>query len=405
MIRSSLALACLFGAGVLHCYMARAGVWGTDPVLGAMTDYATNPLLLPVSNAAETNVALLIDAPTTYVADNLKFYVMPSFRVGDTSGYSSVTSDYEHLNLKGEFDTERSVFTAAVGAAQDSSLYQDYLLNGATGVRRDTVTADLNWDRNFTERLDVDTDVDSMRIRYGPAVGVGTLIDYDYTSISPTLSWQSSERGKLTLAASVGRYNTLDGSTESRNGNLQVGYVGQISELWSLSATGGYSRALNRISVDEEFLIVTPFGPVLEIVPVTAESSQNGAIYSVKLTRQGTLLTVNASASRLVTPTGFAFLARQNVVDLGATYNMTARWSLGADARYVKSQNPQVQGEFFAQTVRSYSLNATWQWTETCTLTLAASRVAEQVPTYHFDGASNEATVTVSRKFGHIDLN
>jgi hypothetical protein len=385
--------------------MACAGVWGTDPVLGAMTDYATNPLLLPVSNAAETNVALLIDAPTTYVADNLKFYVMPSFRVGDTSGYSSVTSDYEHLNLKGEFDTERSVFTAAVGAAQDSSLYQDYLLNGATGVRRDTVTADLNWDRNFTERLDVDTDVDSMRIRYGPAVGVGTLIDYDYTSISPTLSWQSSERGKLTLAASVGRYNTLDGSTESRNGNLQVGYVGQISELWSLSATGGYSRALNRISVDEEFLIVTPFGPVLEIVPVKAESSQNGAIYSVKLTRQGTLLTVNASASRLVTPTGFAFLARQNVVDLGATYNMTARWSLGADARYVKSQNPQVQGEFFAQTVRSYSLNATWQWTETCTLTLAASRVAEQVPTYHFDGASNEATVTVSRKFGHIDLN
>jgi hypothetical protein len=390
---------------MLHCCMACAGVWGTDPVLGAMTDYATNPLLLPVSNAAETNVALLIDAPTTYVADNLKFYVMPSFRVGDTSGYSSVTSDYEHLNLKGEFDTERSVFTAAVGAAQDSSLYQDYLLNGATGVRRDTVTADLNWDRNFTERLDVDTDVDSMRIRYGPAVGVGTLIDYDYTSISPTLSWQSSERGKLTLAASVGRYNTLDGSTESRNGNLQVGYVGQISELWSLSATGGYSRALNRISVDEEFLIVTPFGPVLEIVPVTAESSQNGAIYSVKLTRQGTLLTVNASASRLVTPTGFAFLARQNVVDLGATYNMTARWSLGADARYVKSQNPQVQGEFFAQTVRSYSLNATWQWTETCTLTLAASRVAEQVPTYHFDGASNEATVTVSRKFGHIDLN
>src|SRR5271163_818038 len=148
------ALLCLSVAAMIYSSSPRAGVWGVDPVLGVVGDYATNPALLDVPHTAETHGALLLDSPTTYNGDAFELFVMPSFRLSDSSGYSSLASDYEHLNLKGEFDTERSVLTAAAGAARDSSLYQDYLSDGATGVRRDTLTADLNWDRLLSERVD-----------------------------------------------------------------------------------------------------------------------------------------------------------------------------------------------------------------------------------------------------------
>ena len=182
------ALACWWVAAMLHSNGAKAGVWGMDPTLGIVGDYASNPALLAVSHTAETNGALLIDAPTTYNGDAFEFYVIPSFRLSDSHGYSSVASDYEHLNVKSEFDSERGMFTAAAGVARDSSLYQDYLTSGTTGVRRDTVTADLNWDRHLTERVDFDADASSQQVRYGPSVGAPTLVDFKYSSVSPTFT-------------------------------------------------------------------------------------------------------------------------------------------------------------------------------------------------------------------------
>ena len=241
------ALYCFCVAAMIHSSGVRAGVWGVDPVLGLAGDYATNAALIDIPHTAEANGALLLDAPAAYNGDALELFVIPSVRLSNSSGFSSVTSDYEHLNVKSEFDTERSVLTAAAGVARDSSLYQDYLSDGTTGVQRNTLMADLKWDRYLTERVDFSTDVNSSRVRYGQAEGVATLTDFKYTSISPTLSWDSSERNKLTLAAIVGRYNSLDGTTTSRNANLQIGFVRQLSEIWSLTATGGYSRALNQL--------------------------------------------------------------------------------------------------------------------------------------------------------------
>jgi len=402
MIRRGLALPCLLAAGMIQSRNVDAGVWGVDPVVGITGDYSSNPAFLDLPHAAGANGALLLDAPVTYTANDFKLFVDPSFRVGDASGYSSVTSNYEHLNVKGEFDTERSVFTAAAGAGRDSSLYYDYLFNGTVGVRRDSATADLNWDRQFTERIDVDTDVNATRVRYGTVAGVGTLVDYSYSSITPTLSWATTERGKLTLAASVGRYNSLDGTTESRNGNLQVGFVRKLSELWSLTATGGYSRALNRIDVNEEFLVFTKNGPAIEVIPVRLESAQNGTIYSVNLSRQGSLLLVNAIASRQVTPTGFALLSRQNILELKATDTLSERWSVGGDARYVKSQDPLLQGKLIDSTLKYFALSANWQWTEHWMVTMAGSRVSRDYQSINVHLAANEVSITLSRQFNHI---
>ncbi len=404
---------CLAAAAMLHSSAAKAGVWGIDPVLGLTADYATNPVLLELPNTAQTDAALLLDAPTTFNANDFKFSVLPSFRVGDTRSYSSVNSDYEHLTAKGELDTERSVLTASAGVTRDSSLYQNYLANGETGVRRDGVMADLDGDRFLTETIDFSTDVNFMRIRYGSAVGTSSLVDYKYTSLAPTLTWMATERAKFTLNASAGQYDSLDGTTRSRNANVQVGFVRPLTEIWSLTATGGFSRALNRLDVDQ-YLVLTPegivvatvpFDTVLEIIPERAESSQNGAIYSVNLTRQGERLTVNASASRQEIPTGFAFLSRQTSFAFQANYVLSARWSLGANASYLDSQDPQIEGgEVDDRHVEYFGLNASWLWTENWTLTLGASRITERAQALHIDLASNQIAVTLSRKFNHISF-
>jgi hypothetical protein len=413
MTRGRWACSCLAAVSMCMASSVRAGVWGTDPVVGIVGDYATNPALLETPHTAESNGALLLDAPTNYVGDGVGFFVIPDFRLSSSQGYASLASDYEHLTLKGELDTERSTLTATAGIYQDSSLYQDYLsngsgylFNGSTGVKRDTLTADLNWDRNLTERLEFDTDVNSMQVKYGQAAaGVGTLTDYRDTNIAPTLSWVSSERNKWTLSANVGRYNSFDEvfeSSESRSANLQVGLVRNLNEIWSLTASAGYSRALNRENFDEEFLVITPEGPAIEIVPIREESAQNGTVYSADLNRKGERLSFDVIASRQLMPTGYAFLSQQNLVKVAATYTYSDRWSFGAGAYYQQARNPQLQGGIITQTPKSISLSASWRWTEFWTVTFAASRITELFQPPGLTVASTEVSIKISRQFNHI---
>jgi hypothetical protein len=403
------ACGCLAAVSMCVASSARAGVWGTDPVVGIVGDYATNPALLDIPHTAEANGALLLDAPTDYIGDGVGFYVIPDFRLSSSQGYASLASDYEHLTLKGELDTERNTLTATAGIYQDSSLYQDYLsngsgylFNGSTGVKRDTLTADLNWDRNLTERLEFDTDVNSTQVKYGQAAaGVGTLTDYRDTNIAPMLSWVSSERNKWTLSASVGRYNSFDEafeSSESRSANLQAGLVRNLSEIWSLTASAGYSRALNR----QNFLDIIPVGPFIEIVPIREESAQNGTVFSADLNRKGERLSFDIIASRLLAPTGYAFLSEQNLFKVAATYTYSDRWSFSAGAYYQQAKNPQLQGGIITQTPKSISLSSNWRWTEFWTVTFAASRVTELFQPPGLTIASTEVSIKISRQFNHI---
>jgi hypothetical protein len=393
------ARACFLAAAMTIAEVGKAGVWGTQPVLGVSGDYASNPALLNLPNTAETHAALLLDAPTTYVGDAFKLWILPSFRLSDSQGYSSLDSDYEHLNVRGEFDTDLSVFTAAGGVARDSSLYHDYLLSGSTGVRRDTATADLNWDRQLTERLEVDNDLSSLRVRYNQATGATTLVDYKYTSFTPTLAWAQSERAKLTVTANAGRYDSLNGQTESTSATLQLGSVEQLSEIWSLSAGAGYSRADNKLHTERESLEFTQNGPVIVLVPITIKSTQVGSVYLVNLTRQTQLLTLSGIASRQLTPTGFAFLSRQENFELKTTYNPTERWTFNADVHRVNYQQPQSTGAIVDIKVSYLQVSAAWQWTEHWTLALNATRVMERFGAPGIDVASSGISVEFSRQF------
>src|ERR1700678_2841779 len=145
MTRGRWACGCLAAVSMCMASSARAGVWVSDPVVGLVGAYVPNPALLEMAHTAETTGALLLDAPTAYIGDGVGFYVIPDFRLSSSQGYASLASDYEHLTLKEELNTERNTLTATAGIYQDSSLYLDYLINGSTGVKRDSLLADVNW--------------------------------------------------------------------------------------------------------------------------------------------------------------------------------------------------------------------------------------------------------------------
>jgi hypothetical protein len=371
---------------------ARPGVWGTDPVLGLAADYSTNPGLLDAPHNSETHAAILIDAPTTYVADALKLSIIPSFRISNSSGYSSLASDYEHLTAAGEIDSERNTLVLTGEVARDSSLYYDYAFNGSTGVRRDTTLADLNWTRLLTERTNFNLEVDSNRVLYQGAVGLDLLTDYRYTTAVPSFSWKEGERTTLTLTGNAGLYDAINGQTKTVNSSVEAGFTQQLTQLWSVTANGGYSRETNTV---EEY-----FGPYLL---GTFKSTDTGSIFNVNLTRQGALLTLTASASRSLVPSGFAFLSRQDSYQLSFDYPYNERWTFDGHLRRLTSTEPEVLGPVLNQSYLDAGVSAVWLFTEHWTFTMRATYVTAKYgpPTVNVDASG--VTLLLSRKFNHIE--
>lgn len=380
-----------------------AGVWGMDPVVGVLGDVSSNPALLYQRDTAVASAAVKIDDPTVYDGGDLKFNILPSFRFGDSHGYSSVASDYAHLNASGELDSERSTFTAGAGITRDSSLGYDYLSSGSVGVRRDASSADMNWDRHLTERVEFDIDGNVQRVHFGQSFGTETLTDYEYTAVAPALSRNLSERIKVTLTGGVGRYDSLDTgtpfSTESRSSNLQIGFESHLSELWTLKTLAGYSRALNRVYGNIPIPLI---GGGVYVFHFDEQSTQNSSVYDFDLAHQSERLMFDATASRQLTPTGFAFLSRQDLYETKFNYKLSERWSFGGDAKAQRYQNPPANGVFPNVNVKYLNLNGNWNWTEYWTVSLAAARITETGQGIHV--ASNELTLTFSRRFNHITL-
>jgi hypothetical protein len=379
---------CVAAAMLSLASMSRAGVWGIEPVLGIAADHSTNPALLQADYSAETHEALLIDAPLSYVADALKFNVLPSTRVSDSSGYSSLASDYYRLSAAGEIDGERGSVSVSGGVSRDSSLYHDYIFNGSLGQRRDTATADLNWDRKLSERSEFDIDVNSQRVRYARYSGVALFTDYTYSSAAPTLSWQAGERTKLSVSGGAGLYKSSDGSTQSVNSSLQLGIVRGLSELWTLAANAGLSRETDRFR--------TPFGPF--------ESAQNGTVFKASVNRQGSLVSLSAAVSRQLVPTGLAFLSRQDSYELLLNYPYSERLAFAANARRVKSQDPQLFGPNIDRSYTFASLTTTWRWTEKWTITASGSYVTTTYGPTDTSVAATGVNLELSRQFGRIAL-
>jgi hypothetical protein len=364
-----------------------AGPESTQPLIGVVAEYASNPQLIPTAPRSETHAALLVDFPLNYDLDSVHFSVTPRVRYGGATGYSSVTSNYYHLDASTQFTSEFSSLTCSGALYRDSSLLYAGELSNGIGVRRDTSTVDVNWQRTISERLQFQLDANTARTLYGQNAAATNLVDYRYSSASPALVYAVDERDSVRFTGGVGRYQSLNSFTDSDSSNLQLGFDHRLSELWKLSTSAGYSKSTNQYN----FL----FG--------TFETTQKGGVYSANLTRQGERLTVVAGASRALVPTGSAFLSRQDTINGLANYIHSERWTYSASATWQNITDPVITGGSARRRFYDVDASATWRWTEQWTVAMHLSRIAQQYAQQLGQPAvnptSNGVRIEISRQF------
>jgi hypothetical protein len=372
------AFAALFPPG------AGAGPWSVEPRLGIAAQYVSNPQLRITDAQAEENVAATADLPLRYDTDSMQLLLRPNGRLINRQGYSSLASNYEHLDAAAQIPSERGMTTLQGEVARDSSLYYVGGLVNGIGVPRDSANTNANWTHSLTERQQVQLDASWTRVRYLEPIGLNALVDYRYLSAGPTFSVAMSERNTIKILGSYGRYQSLNGITESRSENLQLAFVRQLSEIWTLSTSAGYSRSVNSQKVYETFFFGTVFLGEFK-------SNQNGAVYAASLTRQGERFNLSVSASQALQPTGFAFLSRQDSFNLTATYARTERWDFAATASWLRAVNPLVSGGVALKGTESTTrylnaqLTANWHWTPQWTVSVSAARITQQYGSYTVD--------------------
>jgi hypothetical protein len=372
---------------------AAAGPWSIEPRIGVSTDYSTNPLLQSVGAKAEAHIAGLLDFPLRYDGDSVEYMLRSNSRLSNSSGYSSLASNFEHLDADAQFRDERGSTTVQAGWARDSSLYYAGALVNGIGVRRDTASTSVDWTRFLTERSQVQLDASWTQVRYSaPANFTNYLVDYRYLNAGPTFSVAVNERNTIQILGNVGRYQSLDGITESTSENLQLGLVRQLNEIWALSTSGGYSRSTNREKIF--------YGPFLL---GTFQSNQTGTVYAATLTRQGEKLNLSAAVSRALQPTGFAYLSRQDKININASYVRSERWDYAIGGTWVRATNPipGTNGAISNANTRylNVQLTANWHWTPQWVVAMHATHVTQQYGPPTISAASTGVGVDLVRQF------
>ena len=393
--------------GLLTAAQAHAdgeGPWSIEPRLGLSTEYTSNPLLEQFGGQSETRAAALIDLPLRYDTDELEFLLRPNGRVTDKSGFSALGSNFEHLDGAVQFSDELDSASLQAELARDSSLYFLGALVDRVGVARTTASTNADWTHSLTERAQAQLDGSWSRVRYdnslasGSLVNLANLVDYRYWSAGPTFSYVVSERNTVKLLGSYGVYDSLNGQTDSKSESVQLGFVRQLSEIWSLNTSAGYSKSKNR-----ENTVIDFFG---FLFPITERSTQNGTVYAASLSRQGENFTFIGGASRALQPTGFAFLSRQDSYNLSAGYKRSERWDYGVAATWLKAVNPQVssgQANFNSTESTNRFLNVhaslNWHWTPEWVVSVTVSRITQQYGPPTVSAASSGVSIDFIRQF------
>jgi hypothetical protein len=391
-VKARLVIIMTLGSAILA---GRVGAepWGVTPLLGISADYASNPSLRFDNAKAEENAAALLDVPVSYDSDGMEILLRPSGRLSNSRGYSSLASNYAHLDANAQFIDDLGSASLQGQIARDSSLYFAGGFANGVGVRRDAATTAGDWTRSLTDRSQIQLDASWTRVRYDQPPNSTGLVDYRYVTAGPTFSFAATERDTLQLLGNVGRYQSLNGLTESKSSNLQLGAIRQLSETWKLNVSAGYSRSKNSERIY--------FGPFFLGTQV---ADQNGGIYAVSVTHQGERFTFTGGLSRALQPTGFAYLSRQDSLTLGVTYTQSERWSFGLNGTWQRSQLPLPSGEVFSVRYINAQFSANWHWTEQWVVSMHATRITQQYGPPTVNASSTGVSLDISRQFLRTDL-
>jgi hypothetical protein len=381
----------LIVSGLAATGVSKSEPLSITPFVGVKAEYSSNPFLLANAHAAN-DAALLLNAPTNYDLDAAHFALNPRIRYSDSGTYASLQSNSLHVDASAQFLSDLDSLSLIGGVGRDSSLYSSGLASNGAGVRADSTSAAASWQRTITPRFSFELDPSWQKVRYADS-GRSGLADYANVGITPSLQYLLTERDTLSVLASGGEYKTSNGLTESKSVNLQLSLDHRLTEIWTLSASGGYSIARNSFNL---FLISGR--------EITLTSDQKGPVYKASIVRKGEQLDFSLGVSRAFIPSGFAFLSQQNAVSVGTNYTASQRWGFAASGSYLRTQDPLTSGGTTARTFFLGDVAATWHWTEVWAVTFEAKRESTKYAAFQVTTASTTVSIEISRQFPRMDL-
>jgi hypothetical protein len=380
-------------SALLVSQSATANPLSIQPWLAFSVGYFSNPYLYSVGGSQVSDVALLVNLPLNYDVDAVHFAFTPAIRYTDSGTFAALDSNYVHLNSSLQESTDRGSVTVTGAFARDSSLYHDGVSLNGVGVRTDSSSLGLDWLRIISPRYQFEFGAGWTRTLFGSGAGTTNLVDYRYLSAAPSIAYSIDERDTGRFTLSGGRYQALDGFTESRSYSAQLGLDRRLTEIWTLSAGLGYAVSKNRL---KEYV-----GPIFL---GNLDFQQKGPVYSLSLRRQGEKLSFVANGSRALTPYGVAYLSRQDASALAISYAFSERLSLTETTTFQISHDPVTQNEFLIRHNTTENLAVAWKWTSDWTVSLNASYVNQKYQVPAITSESTGVSLQVARQFRRIDL-
>jgi hypothetical protein len=374
-----------------------------EPLVGAAAEYSSNPFLLSSDQRSASDVALAVSDPTHYDLDNVHFTISPSIRYSSGGSYASLASNYFHLNGSSQWTTELDSVSATAGLGRDSSLLQSGLSSNGLGVRTDSISGGLSWQRKLTPRSVFSVSGNWSRVFYSQNASATGLIDYRYTSFAISESYALTERTKLQVFASGGKYRAHDDLSGSKNYSLQMGLDRQLTAVWDLSLVAGFARSDNSHNsfagpFRRDGMVVGPF------FVGTVKSEQKGPVYSGSLVRSGEQSTLSATLSRSFLPSGFNFLSREDIGAIDMSYTMSERWAFDGKVSYQSTVTPALEGQSNAVRYVSSQLSANWHWTADWVVSLHGNWASVKYQLPPLSAQSTGVSVQISRQFLRIEL-
>jgi hypothetical protein len=370
-------------------------------------DYNSNPFLLPADAHSAESVAALGNLPLTYSSNAQIAELIPRVRLAESRGDDQLLTDFEYLDGDWRFNSERTTLTATALWHRDSTLYnavENSELLGHTLPRIEN-SASLAWQQVLSERNSLQLSAGWDEVRLSSRFNF-SLDNYTYTQGAAQFTRTLTERLNWSLSGGVGRYDVrnLESSNDSQYGQSSLVY--QLTERWTATAQGGYSRVQSSgVALLCCEIVQTPQGLGLVLVPVVEKSSGGTANYLVSSAWQAERFTLDLSASRTIQPSSLGSLLTQNqfTVHLSLPWSEHVKTGVAADTIRSYATLASAAGAGGVQ-YDDVNVFADWQASEHWTVSITAAYSHQHSLGHLSSGSDAKLSLTFTRGFGRVRL-
>ena len=360
-----------------------AAEWSIEPRISARSGYNDNIRLTTADHDSVWETTLTpavkfgVSKETQGLFGNASASIHRFYGGSGENSSSRLNREDYHLNVDSYQRTERNDFGANLNITHDSTLQTELDQTGQVITDRATrlsIALGPSWTRTLDEKTQVNLGYQFNRVDYSNEIGANNLINYDYNTASASLTRIFTQLTQGTISTSFSRYEPETG-LNSDTYAIRAGITRKHSETLSTSWLAGWRQTNSDTLIPTGFCVgANPgagFPKCTGGIPVqtgtdTDEVNNTGATYSVRVTKLLEKGSLEASLTRIATPSGDGQLLDTTKLNFTGEHRFTETLRSNLTASYYKRETianasggkPNSGDKFFFRITPSI----TWQW-------------------------------------------